>query len=681
MLSLSDTMVLEEIQELCGRGNLLLERGQLEAAIGDFEEIHKKVAREIGLLRAGQNYWNLALPYLEIAAKTPGDHYIQYMLARAYRLHRRFEEALICMRVAFFGMSIAELKEILDLPETVEALAAISDDVGMRQGRYGEIVELYQRAVAASPDSPALLNNLAVAHSFVGQFEETARLLTRLIALDGSNFLARINLGMCYVRMDRRVEAVAQFETCDRMGFEGSEVLGGLIEQKSALCSWDGLMELRARLAQALDDPSKEQHVALTYLQAHFDDATRMLRWTKRIAARAYKADGIACFESSAVGRGHRRIRVGYYSPHYYDNPVAHLTAGLYALHDRSAFEVFIYAYGPDDGHPVRKRIADSVEHFLSIEGESEAQMAQRIRQDEIDILIDLSANLGWSKPKTLVYRAAPVQVNWLGFIGTMGVAAYDYILSDGFATPEGFDDFYAEKIVRLPHTFQCTDAARPHPAQVVSRQDLGLPVDAFVFSNCGQLYKIQPEVFEVWTRIVAAVPNSVLWLVQGHPAAEDNLRNEWAKTGLAQNRLIFSPRVPGDIHLSRIGAADLFLDTYPYGSGTIANDVLWAGLPLLSLAGETMVSRMAGSLLNALGLPELVTCNMQAYEKQAIHYATHLEQLAELRERLAKNRTSWPLFDTPRFVRNLERAYTQMVERAQAGLPPASITVVEEPR
>lgn len=674
-------MSTDELLSAMRAGDQLLSQGDLEYALGQFEAVFRKTAGRIAEIRVAQNFWDLALPYLEVAARDLGDLQSQYQLARAYRLHRRFDDALIPLQRAFRGMPADELRRVLDRPEAIETLAAVSDVVGGRHGRYPEVVELYQLAVAASPEHPALLNNLAVAFSFVSRFSESAEILRRLVSLDPTNSLARVNLAMCLIRMEQREEAIAELEACDRMGYAGSEVLGGLLEQKSAVCDWSNLMSLRQRVAVALDDPSREQHVALTILQAHVTNAADLLRWTKRISTRAYLSDGVAPFNCSAVGRNNRRIRVGYYSPHYYDNPVAHLTAGLYGLHDRNEFEVFVYAYGPDDGHPIRSRIAESVEHFLSIEGESEEKMAQRIRDDEIDILIDLSANLGWSKPKTLVYRAAPIQVNWLGYIGTLGVPQYDYLIADGFTIPEGWDDFYSEKIVRMPHSFQCTDSKRPRPQKAQSRRELGIPEDAFVFSNCGQLYKIQPEMFEVWTRVVFAVPGSILWLVQGHPSAETNLRKEWAKAGLEQSRLLFSHRVSGEEHLSRIAAADLFIDTFPYGSGTIANDVLWAGLPLLSLAGETMVSRMAGSLLSAIGLPELVVFTKESYELNAIHLATHPEELRALRARLELNKGSWPLFDTERFVRNLERGYLQMATRARAGLPPASITVVEHSR
>ena len=662
-------------------GEVLRGQGQLDTAVGQYEEIFRHAARTIARIRVAQNYWDLALPYLEVAGRDLTDFHVQYLLARAYRLHRRFEDALLPMQRAFRGMSLEDRRRVLAEPEALEALAAISDDVGRRLGRFPECIELYQLALAAVPDNPALLNNLAVAYSFVGQFEEASKILIRLVLLDQGNFLARVNLAMCYVRMDRRDEAIDELEQCDRLGFDGSEVLGGMLEQKSVVCNWNNLTDLRDRVARALDDPDKSQHVALTTLQAHFDDVAQMCQWTRRIAARAYTVDDVQPFNCTSVGVKRERIRVGYYSPHFYDNPVAHLTAALYELHDRSNFEIFVYAYGPDDGHAVRSRIANNVEHFLNLQEKTVLQMAEQIRKDEIEILVDLSANLGWAKPKTLVYRAAPVQVNWLGFIGTMGVPYYDYLIADNYAIPDDFDEFYSEKIVRLPHTFQITDCRRAAVNSGATRIQYGLPENAFVFSNCGMPFKIQPEQFDLWIEIIKNVPNSVLWLLKGHPSAELNLREKWQIAGLAQERLIISPRVSADEHVERISLADLFIDTYPCGSGATANDVLWAGLPLLALAGTTMVSRMAGSLLHAIGLPELIANNSQEYRDKAIYYGTHPVELGSIRRRLQANKSTWPLFDTKRFVRNLESGYRQMAARARAGLPPATITVLEEPR
>ncbi|MEO6291492.1 MAG: hypothetical protein ABIO88_02595, partial [Burkholderiaceae bacterium] len=306
-------------------------------------------------------------------------------------------------------------------------------------------------------------------------------------------------------------------------------------------------------------------------------------------------------------------------------------------------------------------------------------KIAERIRDDEIDILVDLSGNTRGAKPQLMAYRAAAVQVMWLGFIGTTGSAYYDYVIGDQFVIPEGFDPHYQEKILRLPNTFQVTDSKRQTSTKVITRADSGLPEGAFVFCDFNQSFKIQPEMFEVWCRIIKAVPNSVLWLLQGHPSFERNLRIEWAKQGLEDSRLVMSGRVPVEEHLARVGLADLFIDTYPCGSGATANDVLWMGLPLLSLAGGTMVSRMAGSLLNAVGAPELVTNSYTEYEQKAVHLATHPDELAAIRNRMKETRQTCPLFDTARFVRNLDRGFEEIALLARAGSEPKAITVLEE--
>ena len=669
------------LMDLAAAGLQCEQQGELNAAAAHFEEVLRQTARKLGEIRAGQNYWNLALPYLEIAARNESDHEVQFLLARAYRLHLRLEDAVTPLQRALRGMSVEGRQRWLSRPETIEMMSAICGHLGNRLGRHMECVEIYRLALEAAPENPAILNNLAVSFSFVNLFGESAAILRRLIDLDENNFLARCNLATCLVRMGNLDAAILEFEECERRGYAGHEALGGLLEQKSLACDWEGMKVLRQKVADALDDPARNQRLALTTLQVHFDDPGRLKRWTQQISALAYELDSITPLDKPAGIRRDGRIRIGYYSPHFYDNPVAHLTASLFALHDREEFEVFVYAYGPNDGHPVRGRIAAEAEHFRSLEHASPLQLAQQIRADEIDILVDLSANLGWSKPATLTYRPAPVQVNWLGFIGTMGVPVYDYVIADRFVAPDGADADYSEKLVRLPDTFQITDFRRPVPVKSGSRIQHGLPEDAFVFLNCGLLFKIQPEMFQIWVRILHQVPNAVLWLLAAHPSAERNLRAQWQKEGLDQGRLIFAPRVPMPEHINRIAHADLFIDTYPCGSGATANDVLWAGVPLLGLVGKTMVSRMAGSLLNAVGLPELVARDSREYEEKAIFYATHPVELQKLRQRVAANKSTWPLFDTPRFVRNLESSYRQMAVRARAGQSPIAIDVAKESR
>jgi protein O-GlcNAc transferase len=335
-----------------------------------------------------------------------------------------------------------------------------------------------------------------------------------------------------------------------------------------------------------------------------------------------------------------------------------------------------VYSYGPDDGHPVRKRIQDGVEHFVNLEGCSLQGMVQRIRSDEIDILIDLSGNTRGAKIQVMGHRPAPVQLHWLGFIGSMGCQYYDYTIVDHFVAPEGADAYFDEKLVRMPQCYQINDTARSQAVTTRTRADFGLPADGFVFADFNQSFKLQPEMFSAWVEIIKQVPDSVLWLADGHHAYLRNVRAAWAAAGLEPSRLIIAPRVSADKYLEQYQFADLFLDVFPYTSGTTASDCLWVGCPLLALVGKTMVARMAGSLVSNAGLPEMLAYSVDEYIEKAVYYATHPVELGALRKRLIDTRMTAPLFDTERFVRYLENAYEQMAKKSWAGEPLTAIAV-----
>ena len=333
----------------------------------------------------------------------------------------------------------------------------------------------------------------------------------------------------------------------------------------------------------------------------------------------------------------------------------------------------------PEDGHPVRKRIKEGAEHFINLEGCSIQGMVERIRLDEIDILVDLSGNTRGSKIQVLGHRPAPIQVHWLGFIGSMGSSYYDYTIVDNFVAPDGADKYFDEKLLRMPYCFQINDTARPPILETLTRQECNLPEIGFIFGNFNQSFKIQPEIFDAWVRILKLIPNSVLWLADGHPAYIRNIRAAWENAELDASRLIFAPRSSVEKYLAQYHLVDLFLDVFPYTSGTTASDALWAGCPLLTLVGKTMVARMAGSLVKAAGLPEMLTYSIDEYVLRAVHYASHPDELANLRQRLIQQRFEVPLFDTERFVRHLESAYEQMAHTSWAGEELTSIHLSPE--
>jgi protein O-GlcNAc transferase len=373
----------------------------------------------------------------------------------------------------------------------------------------------------------------------------------------------------------------------------------------------------------------------------------------------------------------HDRIRVAYLSPDFREHAVSYLTAGLFEQHDRKRFEVVALSFGPDDGSPTRRRLAAAFDRFIDARGIDDREAAAMLRRLEIDIAVDLAGPMRDSRPGILALRPAPVQVNYLGYPGTTGEDCIDYIIADDFVIPEQSKVFYSEKVVWLPDTYQANDSKRPDPGPAPSRDDAGLPGDAFVFCCFCNSYKITPSTFDAWMRLLRRVDGSVLWLLQRNAATDANLRREARERGVAPERLIFAPHVAYAQYLARYAAADLFLDTFPFNAGTTASDALWAGLPVLTLPGESFASRMAGSLLRAAGVPELIAESDAAYEELAARLATDAQPLADIRRRLGRAPRASALFDTARFCRNLEAAYVAMWERRRRGEAPESFAVV----
>jgi predicted O-linked N-acetylglucosamine transferase (SPINDLY family) len=379
---------------------------------------------------------------------------------------------------------------------------------------------------------------------------------------------------------------------------------------------------------------------------------------------------------------GHARIRIAYLSADLNDHPVAHLAAGMFARHDRSRFETFAISLDPDKPGEMRDRLKGLFDRFIDANPMSDEQVAGLVRDLEVDIAVDLTGFTKGLRPSIFAQRPAPVQVNYLGFAGTLGQDYWDYIVADRFVIPEESRAHYAEKVVYLPDTFMVTDSDRGISRQVPSRAQAGLPENGFVFSCFNNTYKLTPDLFDVWMRLLREVEGSVLWLSKGNAVALGNLRREAEKRGVAGERLVFASRVVGiENHLARLGLADLFLDTLYYNAHATAGDALRAGVPVLTCPGATFASRVAGSLVSAVGMPELITATLADYEALALRLARDPERLAAMRQKLARNLQSFPLFDTERFTRHIEAAYTEMWQRAERGERPQSFAVAPTER
>jgi len=350
----------------------------------------------------------------------------------------------------------------------------------------------------------------------------------------------------------------------------------------------------------------------------------------------------------------------------------------LFALHNREEFEIFCYSYGKDDASYFRRRISRDCDKFVDLRSLNDMDSAKCIYKDQVDILVDLTGHTRNNRLAICAFQPAPIQVSYLGFLGTSGAAFFDYIITDRIVTPGDHSLYYSEEFVYLPHCYQVNNHTQVISNKGWKRSDFGLPKSKFVFCSFNNTYKIEPVMFDVWMKILRRVPDSVLWLSWEGETAEANLRQEARTRGVRPERLYFSGKLPIEEHLCRLRLADLALDTRTYNGGATTSNALWAGLPLITLQGSHFVSRMSSSSLTAIGLPELITYSLDEYEALAVELAGDPGRLMRIRERLAKNRLVEPLFDTPRFAKNIERAYTEMWEIYLAGERPRRIEVVE---
>jgi predicted O-linked N-acetylglucosamine transferase (SPINDLY family) len=373
-----------------------------------------------------------------------------------------------------------------------------------------------------------------------------------------------------------------------------------------------------------------------------------------------------------------KKIKIGYFSADFRDHPVSVLCAGLFEAHDKSKFELIGFYSGPENSSVMHRRVASAFDIFIDIRLKEDKEVAELSRNIGIDIAVDLTGIMEYGRVGVFSYRAAPIQLSYIGYLGTMGASYYDYIIADNTIIPTESQPYYVEKIVYLP-SYQVNDSKRQIPRRLYSKAELNLPETGFIFCCFNNNYKMTPTTFDSWMRILSAIPDSVLLIYAGNTWAEENIKMEAKKRGVTQNRIVFGSRIGTSENLARYKCADLFLDTLPYNAGTTASDAIWAGLPLLTCMGNSFASRVAASLLNAIELPELIATSQEQYEAKAINLATDPSKIKTIKEKLERHRMTTALFDTSRFTKHIEAAYSKMYERYQADLLPDHIHIENE--
>jgi predicted O-linked N-acetylglucosamine transferase (SPINDLY family) len=528
------------------------------------------------------------------------------------------------------------------------------------------------RALALEPD-------LAEAHSNRGgilkemrRFDAALVSLDRAIALKPGLAEAHANRGSALYQLGRYQDALASRERAIALKPGLPYVLGDWLHTRMNCCSWSDLDAAWERVLAGID---RGERVAKPFVPLAIPSTPGQQQHCARIyVAREYPA-APAPLPCDARQAGDR-IRIGYLSAAFRNHPGAHLMAHLFECHDRAQFEIVALYVGPPADDPWRRRLEKAFDSFHDVGARSDRDIAALVQELGIDVLIDRVGHSEFARTGVFALRPAPVQVNYLGYPGTMGAPYIDYLIADRTLIPEASRRWYDEKVVYLPHSYMPNDSTRHIADRVFTRAEVGLPDDAFVFCCFNNNYKLTPDVFDIWMRLLLRIGNGVLWLLEGSATASANLCREAERRGVSPRRLVFAPRIEVAEHLARHRCADLFLDTFHYNAHTTTSDALWAGLPVLTCPGEAFASRVAASLLGAVGLPELIARNRDAYEAMALDLATHPERRAAIRQKLAANRTTQPLFDTARYARDLEQAYRQMVERRRAGLPPEHIVI-----
>ena len=631
----------------------------LNPSVAEFHNNLGTVYFELDQIEAASRHLNTALQLQPDYAEA------QYNLANLLRKVEKFEEAGTHYRKAI------ELK-----PE----YAAAYNNLGLTlhcQGKPAEAVAHYQKALALMPAYAEAHNNLGITLADQGKLAEAVAHYQKALALKPDFAEAHGSLGNALKDQGRLEEAVVQYRLVLTLRPDLAEAESQLMHQLQHLCEWSGLEDLFDRQRKLVREQSHPQIPPFTLL-AIPSSAAEQLVCARNHAASRFSSFAVLReqFGFNFVRTSKSKLRIGYLSADFCQHATAYLIAELFELHDQAGFEVFAYSYGPNDGSDMRQRLVRACNQFVDIAGDTFVETARRIYEDRIDILVDLKGHTRAARTEIVALRPAPIQVNYLGYPGTMGAEFMDYIITDRFITPPDYAPFFSEKLVSLPDCYQVNDRKREIAKQALTRAECGLPVQGLVFCSFNNTYKIMPAVFDIWMRVLRRTPGSVLWLLEANAGAAANLRREAKAGGIEPERLVFAPRLPLAQHLARHGHADLFLDTWPYNAHTTASDALWAGLPVLTCAGETFASRVAGSLLTAIGLPELITHSLPEYEAAAMRLACDRTELAGLRRRLAKNRLTAPLFDSERFTRHLEKAYLMMWERYMSGEAPQNIEV-----
>ncbi|MDB9975107.1 tetratricopeptide repeat protein [Candidatus Thioglobus sp.] len=656
----------EYVESQYSLGNIFQELGQFESAIKCYEKVlvikpnFAEMHNNLGVVFQKAGKLNAALERFQKALVIKPD------FAEAHNnLGNVFKE------LQQDDAAIQSYKKALVInPEYVESQYSLGN-IFQELGQFESAIKCYEKVLVIKPNFAEAYNNLGNAFNKLLQKDEAIKFYEKAIVIKSDYAGAYVNLASTLKDLKRLEEALVIYESEIIQNSDLDFILGELLHTRMHLCIWDDLPNKLNELRKKINNSEKVLNPFV--LLALIDDPELQRRQAEiyaiDLSSINNKLPRVNCYSR------HKKIRIGYFSADFRDHPVAYLTAELYELHDRSKFEIYAFSFGPDTKDKMNLRIQTGVDYFHDVYNKSDKDIAMLSRSIEIDIAIDLGGYTADSRSGIFAMSPAPIQVSYIGYLGTLGVNYYDYIIADQTIIPEKNQKYYSEKIAYLP-SYQVNDSKEEIPDTIFTRSDLGLPEVGFVFCCFNNTFKITPTTFDSWSRILLEAEGSVLLIYADNDTAKINLTKEIVARGIHSERLIFGERLSKLEYMARYKAADLFLDTHPYNAGTTASDALRMGLPVLTCLGNSFASRMAASLLKAVNLPELVKVTQEEYETCAIELACDPEKFKIIKNKLVDNLPKAALYDTPLFTRRLESVYNEMYERHHDGLEPDHIYV-----
>ncbi len=537
--------------------------------------------------------------------------------------------------------------------------------------QYNEALLSYEKAIQLNPNYAEAYCNIGVVHSDLKQYNEALSSYEKAIQLNPNYAEAYFNIGVVHSDLKQYNEALSSYEKAIQLNPKIDYLLGNFIHTKMQICDWSNYQNLVDELILRIQN---EEKASIPFIVLGLIDDPNI----QNEAAKVFSENKYAISNSLPpinTYPQHKKIRIGYFSADFCEHPVSYLTAELFELHSRDHFEVIAFSFGVDTNDNIRKRLELAFDEFIDVRDKTDQEIAILAREKEIDIAIDLGGYTKDCRTGIFAMRAAPVQLSYIGYLGTMGSDYFEYLIADQEIIPEEQQQFYSERIIYLP-SYQVNDNKREISNKIFTREEIGLPENGFVFCCFNNIYKITPTIFDSWMRILDKVNGSVLLLLDANEMATINLKKEAISRGISADRIIFAKPLPLSQYLARYSVADLFLDTTPYNAGTTASDALRMGLPILTKTGYSFASRMAASLLKAVGLNELITSSQEEYESLAIEMATKPEKFQLIKNKLSSNLATSDLYNTQLFTKKLEESYKTILKHNHENLPLTNIYI-----